>query len=164
MLSFVQTIVLAVIVVLLITIVWTHIGDARRNFSGLWAGSPEFNSASGLDDMLLWVGPGSPAGIMAPFGGTQYKGYLFMVNSSEDVVCSQPVEIWANFGHSFWRQDTYKCDATLVFPDASDADTPPWPGKTSLVLDAKNGELKVHDSSQLLAEMRKIHVGEVDLE
>lgn len=162
MLTFTQTIIVAVLVVLLITAVWTHLGDPRRNFAGLWLGTPSFNEAALLNDMILHVEPGTSSGLMAPFGGTKYLAYLFMVNTSGDIVCSQPVEIWANFGFGLWRSDEYSCDASLVFPNLSESDTEdaPWPDNVKLEMNTQTGELWVSSDTQRLAVLQKTFVDE----
>jgi hypothetical protein len=149
-----KTFALAIVVILLVICLWSHLGDARRSMGGFWDGESDFLADSDLTHMYLQIEPGSLKGLAAPMGRAEYEAWLVM--STEDgLICNQGLTIALNLGHSFQRKDSYKGTATLTFDDP---ETAPWPSEVEVVVSPCAGTLAIHNNEDLLAFCCRNHI------
>jgi hypothetical protein len=143
-----KSLALATIVVLLIVVLWGHLGEPQRFFSGFWRGNQGFLDESGLVDMYLKIEDAEPTW----FGRPSYDAYLLM-STAEGIICNQGVTIRPSLGSGITRRDLYEGPATLEFEDS---DTSPWPKEVTLAL--SQGSLAIHDGNELLALFVREHL------
>ena len=145
------TLILAIVVVLLIVCLSSHVGDAKRHLSGFWVGDPVFLDEAGLKDMYLHIEPAGSGGLLSLLGGSRHEAFLVMA-TSDGLICNQGVTIRPRFGHGLRRKDTYDCKISLRFDDPDNA--PPILEEAEhprLVLSPVDGSLALYDDDHLLA-------------
>lgn len=149
----------ATLVIILIVVALSGASAARRHLSwvsGVWSGDPSWMRSAQVEDFLLFVGPGSPAG--------EFSGYLRIVSDDGQVVTSQAFTLRATPPGRLVSlraalsarpgRDTVKIPVSLEF-DEADGPPPPIPAALSLSLSTLEGTMALLDDQKIYAFLAK---------
>lgn len=147
--------VLALVVVLLLVLLATHLGEAPRHLEGFWVGEESFLRQSGLEDMYLYVGR-APGGFLSALGGrSNYDAFLVMVGENEGLICNQALQLTARFGWGLCRRDVYTARVRAVADDAATCPLLAGDPALTLTLSPTKGTLALDDGGKVLAVFTK---------
>lgn len=149
-----RSLLCAAVVVLLVVLLATHLGEGPRRLSGFWVGEPGFLEEAGLVDAYLYVAPAK--GLGAKVGYTSHDAFLVLA-TAQGLVCNQALRVSPSFGPGLWRRDTLDARARLEFSDPDElpaALAEPAPGDFHVRLEPE-GALALHAGGKLLAYFTK---------
>jgi hypothetical protein len=112
--------------------------------SGMWVGDPEFLKKSNLKDLQIFISPKNKI---------KRNGYIIMVNTNNDIILNQPIELQEVSSSHNQRWAAYNMDKkinndnfTINYLILNDIDTDLFPKNIILSVSIGNGTLVIKSS------------------
>jgi len=115
----------------------------------MWSGDPEYLKKSNLKDLQIFLSPKNK---------TKRNGYIIMVNTNNDIVLNQPIELqemtsahnqrWAAYNENKKiKNDNFNIDYLIL----SDINTDFFPKNITMSISMINGSLVIKNNNNIYA-------------
>lgn len=132
--------------------------------SGMWVGDPEFLKKSNLKDLQIFISPKNKTK-----NKTKRNGYIIMVNTNNDIILNQPIELQEMSSTHNQRWNAYKMNKkikddnfTINYSILSDINTDLFPKNITMCVSMSNGTLVIKSDDNIYALCEKDLIASAD--